>query len=78
MKITTAEGIGFAVPINIIKPIIESFTKNGDFEEPTLGIYGFDNKAIGYLNSEVDFDSGVYSGNLALSTIGSFKFYKAN
>ena len=67
VKITTAEGIGFAVPINIIKPIIESFTKNGDFEEPTLGIYGFDNKAIGYLNSEVDFDSGVYVAQININ-----------
>ena len=26
VKITEAEGIGFAVPINIVKPIIESFS----------------------------------------------------
>ena len=38
IKITTAEGIGFAVPINIVKPIIESFKKTGNFEEATIGI----------------------------------------
>ncbi len=36
VKITEAEGIGFAAPINIVKPIIESFTNNGIFEEANL------------------------------------------
>ena len=36
VKISSAEGIGFAVPINIIKPIIESFKATGSFEEATL------------------------------------------
>lgn len=36
VKITSAEGIGFAVPINIIKPIITSYMQNGSFEEAYL------------------------------------------
>ena len=39
IKITTAEGIGFAVPINIVKPIIESFkqiTPNGPADNTDL------------------------------------------
>ena len=43
IKITSAEGIGFAVPINIVKPIIESFKQTGNFEEATIGIYAYDN-----------------------------------
>ena len=39
VKITSAEGIGFAVPINITKPIIESYMKEDKFEEATLGIF---------------------------------------
>lgn len=31
VKIEDAEGIGFAVPINIIKPVIESFTNSRKF-----------------------------------------------
>ena len=31
VKITEAEGIGFAVPINIVKPILETFIKTGRF-----------------------------------------------
>lgn len=36
VKITSAEGIGFAVPINTIKSVIESFNKTGKFEEARL------------------------------------------
>ena len=43
VKITSAEGIGFAIPINIVKPIIESFKNTGEYQEATIGItiYGF-------------------------------------
>ena len=37
LKIETAEGIGFAVPVNVIKPIIEKFASTGNFEEPYIG-----------------------------------------
>ena len=36
VKITDAEGIGFAVPINIVKPVVQSFLENGKFEEANL------------------------------------------
>lgn len=36
VKITSAEGIGFAVPISIIKPILISYMQKGNFEEAYL------------------------------------------
>lgn len=39
LKIGSAEGIGFAIPINEAKPIIESLIKNGYVSRPYLGIY---------------------------------------
>lgn len=62
VKISSAEGIGFAVPINIIKPIIESFKNTGNFEETTIGIYAYDKEVIPYLNSSfnANFDKGIY------------------
>lgn len=62
VKISSAEGIGFAVPINIIKPIIESFKNTGSFEEATIGIYAFDKEVIPYLSSSsnVNFEKGIY------------------
>ena len=50
IKITAAEGIGFAVPINIVKPIIESFKQTGNFEEATIGIYAYDKEVTPYLS----------------------------
>ena len=49
VKISSAEGIGFAVPINIIKPIIQSFKATGNFEEANIGIYAYDKEVIPYL-----------------------------
>lgn len=69
IKITSAEGIGFAVPINLIKPIIESFTKTGEFKEATLGMYGFDREVIPYLDTDINFNGekgGIYIAKVTL------------
>lgn len=62
VKISTAEGIGFAIPINIIKPIIESFKQTGNFEEATIGIYAYDKEVVPYLNTNLNnnFQKGIY------------------
>ena len=62
VKISSAEGIGFAIPINIVKPIIESYKQTGDFQEATIGIYAYDKEVIPYLNktNNIDFDKGIY------------------
>ena len=58
VKITTAEGIGFAVPINVIKPVLEQFIENGFFNEAYLGIYAYDKEVIPYLSTSNS--NGVY------------------
>jgi len=60
VKITTAEGIGFAMPINIVKPIIQKYIKTGSFEEATIGVFAYDKNVIPYLNSDLKFDTGIY------------------
>ncbi len=54
VKITSAEGIGFAVPINVVKPVIESFKSVGTFEEAYIGISAYDSNVIPYLSSSND------------------------
>ncbi|MFT9496494.1 serine protease HtrA [Anaerosolibacter sp.] len=39
-KIQTGEGLGFAVPINIAKPIVDEFIEKGEFTKVQLGIRG--------------------------------------
>ena len=65
VKIVEAEGIGFAVPINIVKPIIEGFKDNGEFEEAYLGIFAYDKNVIPYLDSNIDFNSGIYVAQIS-------------
>lgn len=60
VKITSAEGIGFAVPIDVIKPVIDSFSKNGNFEEANLGLYVYDEFVAKYLNLKNKFTNGIY------------------
>ena len=60
VKISSAEGIGFAIPINVVKNVIESFKNTGSFEHATLGIYAYDKEVIPYINSNLSFEDGIY------------------
>ena len=60
VKITSAEGIGFAVPVNVVKPVIKNFVTNNSFNEAYLGIYAYDKEVIPYLSSAPNFSSGIY------------------
>ena len=60
VKITSAEGMGFAVPINVVKPIVEKLIQTGKFEEATLGIYGYDQSVAQYLNLSNKLSTGIY------------------
>ncbi len=60
VKIESAEAIGFAIPINIIKPIIQSYIKTGDFQEANIGIFSYDKNVIPYLDSNIKFENGIY------------------
>ncbi len=41
-KMTSAEGLGFSIPINTAKPIIEQIIKGGTFKSVYVGINGMD------------------------------------
>ena len=60
IKISSAEGIGFAIPINVVKPVIESFKNTGSYKQATLGIYAYDKEVIPYLDNNLKFSSGIY------------------
>ena len=65
VKITSAEGIGFATPINIVKPIVEKLKIDGKFEEAEIGIFAYDKNVIPYLNNGIKFESGIYVENIS-------------
>ena len=65
VKITSAEGIGFAVPINVVKPVIEKFVTENKFNEAFLGITAYDKEVIPYIASTPNFTSGIYVVHIA-------------
>lgn len=68
VKITSAEGIGFAVPINVVKPIIEKYMKDEKFEEASLGIFAYDKEIIPYVDGSVDIQKGIYIAQISLDS----------
>ena len=60
-KASQGEGIGFAIPINIAKPIINKIVSSGSFKPIVIGVSGYDAEQAYYLSqSEVSFDKGIY------------------
>lgn len=66
IKIPEAEGMGFAVSIDIIKPIIDKLVNTGKFEEAYLGIFGFDKEVIPYLDDSLKLDNGIYVDSVSI------------
>jgi len=57
-----SEEAGFAIPINLIKPIIYSISLNGEVKEPDIGIEGVDRDLAN--NYDVEVESGIYIMNV--------------
>lgn len=64
IKVSTAEGMGFAVPINLCVPVIQRIKITGSFKTPYLGLYAYTSEAARYLNKSNGFSRGVYVAQL--------------
>ena len=67
IKITSAEAMGFAVPINVVKGVITSFQQTGKFSEASIGIFAYDKNVIPYINENINLaktDEGIYVANI--------------
>ncbi len=60
VKVTSAEGMGFAIPIDVAKPIISHFVKEGSFTTPYIGVIGFDRETAKFYKKSGTIDEGVY------------------
>ena len=56
----SAESLGFAIPINIAKPIINQLIKEGKFQATYLGIGLLDREIAGYLDTDIQIKKGIY------------------
>lgn len=64
IKVTSAEAIGFAIPINVAVPIIKKFAQTGSFVEPYMGVFAYDKEVIPYLDGNISVDNGIYIANV--------------
>jgi serine protease Do len=60
VKVTSAEGMGFAIPVNIAKPVVEKLVRTGTFEEPYMGMFAYDGNIIPYIDGESKLKDGIY------------------
>lgn len=68
IKVESAEGIGFAIPINQIKPIIEKIKETGEFKEVYFGIQGYDKQMISNIDSDIKLTEGIYVYKVELNS----------
>lgn len=60
VKVSSAEGLGFAIPINSVKEILEQVINTGDYKVVSLGIQSLDlTAAVQRYNLNTNLDSGV-------------------
>lgn len=60
-KLRNVEGMGFAVPINAAKPVLEQIIRTGEFKQVQLGVSLVDKVLLSYYeNEEISIDKGVY------------------
>lgn len=64
IKVSTAEGMGFAVPVNICIPIIQRLKNVGQFRTPYLGLYAYTPAAARYLGQSTDIENGLFVAKL--------------
>ena len=64
IKVTSAEGMGFAVPINVCASIIDRLKNVGQFRTPYLGLYAYTPEATRYLDLGDDIEEGMFVAKL--------------
>ncbi len=60
----SAEGLGFAIPINITKPITQKLIKTGEFIPTYMGITPLDSEMLGYYATDIEIQKGIYVYNV--------------
>jgi len=64
VKVSTAEGMGFAVPVNICVPVIERLRSSGNFKTPYLGLYAYTAAAARYLKQSGELSGGLFTAKV--------------
>ena len=60
VRVEEAAGIGFAIPIDIARPIVEHFLADGSYVTPKMGAYLFDSEIARYYDANSSMTTGLY------------------
>lgn len=60
VRVEEAAGIGFAIPIDIARPIVEHFIEDGTYVTPQMGAYLFDSEIARYYDANSSMTTGLY------------------
>jgi S1-C subfamily serine protease len=60
IKVTSAESMGFAIPINVVVPVIRQVVEKGSFTEAYLGVFAYDKDLAMYADPNLKLDKGIY------------------
>ncbi len=63
LKVTEAEGLGFAIPIEVAIPVINQIVENGSYETPYIGLFGLDSAIATFYGKTLE-EEGVYVVNI--------------
>lgn len=68
-KIQSGEGLGFAIPINTARPIVEEIIENGEFTRVVMGISGVNTDVFESITgTKLQADEGVYVAEVIADT----------
>lgn len=65
ISVSGVEGMGFAIPINSVRPIIQEIIDHGHVARPYLGVGVFDPQSAARQGYQLNIKSGVYVVNVA-------------
>ena len=68
LKISSGEGIGFAIPTKSFLSLLEKFIKNENYVLPKLGVYGLDSE-IASFNKKTNLSKGFYILDVAKGSV---------
>lgn len=60
VRVSDAESMGFAVPVNICESVIKKLEEEGQFETPYLGLFAYTAQTARYLKGEMPPYNGLY------------------
>ena len=60
IRVSTAEAMGFAIPVNICESVIAALEETGDYKTPYLGLYAYTAQTARYLKGDAPPYDGLY------------------